>query len=944
VGRRTHSDRFRSLRPATRGASGHGHALCRTGRGAAEYLPPGVRLSRPRLPADVLARPRLLARLKAGLSTPLTLLIAPAGYGKTTLLVQWLATLPLPAAWLSLTPADGELPRFVHELASALGRAVPGACPTCARLLGAPRFPSPDELLALLSDELADLPSEVIVVLDDAHLLAGAQVFALLAGLLEHPPPRLHLVLATRYELPLPLARRRARGQLVELGAADLRLTGEETAAVLVRLLGEEPAREVAPALLERTAGWPALLRLASLSLRESPDRSASLSRLAQVPDRSMSDYLLEDVLTQYAPQAQALLVRLSLLESFNAELAAALVEGETTAEEAQGLLEEWERTDLLIVPLEEQPGWYCLRPLVREVLQQHVQAHHSPQELAGLHRRASSSYAAAGRLDEALDEALAAGESAQAARLVEARFLPAFEREQWGQYERWLRLLPEEQIQQSPTLLFARLWVLQANGKLQDFPRLLEAAERLLASGEGAAREQDGSQIRMQRALIAIARAFFQFFGRGQAHASLESARSALELIEPAEAHLASQAMQLLAWSLQATGQEELALAELQQALRALPARPSVTAPLLLAQEFVYLAAGKLPQLELAARHALRLAREADLVLNQNWAHHFLGMVSYERNDLAAASYHFSAVIANRHLAHLWAVQDALCGLALAYHAQGSHKEVEQTRDELLDWAQEQHNLPQLSVAYAFVARLSLLQDEVEEAGSFLELAGPIEVAGPLLLLEDPPITQVWMLLGRGDAASLAEAQALLDELLRHVEAIHNTRKTIRVLALSAWAEELQDRRPEALATLERALDLGRQAGFVRTFADLPALAPLLHELRRQRKAQRAADKQRTAYLSRILTAMHPVAANTEFTEELLRKEGLEPLTERELDILRLLGREFPNQQIADELAITPGTVKVHTANLYRKLGVESRRAAVTLARTIGLLGADKG
>ena len=243
---------------------------------------------------------------------------------------------------------------------------------------------------------------------------------------------------------------------------------------------------------------------------------------------------------------------------------------------------------------------------------------------------------------------------------------------------------------------------------------------------------------------------------------------------------------------------------------------------------------------------------------------------------------------------------------------------------------------------AYAFCGRLALLQNEVEEASQWLEMAGKQEVQGPMSFLEDPPITTARLLLARGDEVSVAHAQALLTHLLQHVESIHSTRKTIQVLALQAWAYDLQGRVTEALEGLERALTLAHAGGFIRTFADLPPLAKVLHELRKRRKTHQEVDKKLDAYLQRILAAMSHPDTKAVSMEALLRQEGLEPLTDRELGILRLLDKELTNKEIARELVVTPGTVKVHTNNVYRKLSVNNRHAAVTLAKALGLLAAS--
>jgi ATP/maltotriose-dependent transcriptional regulator MalT len=391
-----------------------------------------------------------------------------------------------------------------------------------------------------------------------------------------------------------------------------------------------------------------------------------------------------------------------------------------------------------------------------------------------------------------------------------------------------------------------------------------------------------------------------------------------------------------------QAAGQEEVELAAMQQALQEQSTGLSSTARLLFSQAYVYLAMGKFPLVEHTARHLLHVAREGELVISQNYAHWLLGLAHYEQNQLDEATYHFSAVIADQYRAHFWVVRDALCGLALTYQAQGLGTQAQEAARTLLELAQERHSLSERRVAFAFRGRLALLQNEGEVASQWLEMAGEQEVRGPMFFLEDPPTTKVFLLLAKGDEVSIAEGQVLLTQLLQLVEAIHNTRKMIQVLALQAWAFDLQGCEAEALEVLERALALARPGGFIRTFADLAPLAKLLNALRKNRKTHHAVDKTLDAYLQDILAAMDQLPAQSSSKEDLLVRVGLEPLTRRELQIVNLLDTDLTNKEIARELVVTTETVKLHTKHVYRKLSVNNRRAAVTLARALGLLVAS--
>jgi LuxR family maltose regulon positive regulatory protein len=282
------------------------------------------------------------------------------------------------------------------------------------------------------------------------------------------------------------------------------------------------------------------------------------------------------------------------------------------------------------------------------------------------------------------------------------------------------------------------------------------------------------------------------------------------------------------------------------------------------------------------------------------------------------------------------------MCGLTLAYQAQGLSVQAQDTTRTLLEWMQEQQNVEELMLAYSSQGRLALLQGEIESAEQWIEMAGDQAVQGPMIFIEDAPTTRAWMLLAKNDEASVAQGQALLTQLLQHTEAIHCRRKTIQVLALQALACDQQGQMREALDRLELALVLGRHGGFIRTFADLPPLVKLLQELRKSRKAHQEVDRKLDIYLRDILVAMRSMGVLTITQEELMRQEGLEALTSRELQILGLLNKGFTNKEIAHSLVVTPGTVKVHTHSIYRKLSVSNRQAAVTLSKALGLLVTD--
>ena len=836
-----------------------------------------TKLYRPRSSSHVIPRVRLMERLNAGLSENASLVCAPAGFGKTTLVAQWVETTGRPTAWLSLDEDDNELAIFVNSITSALQTIFPDAFEASASLLTAPQFPPPSHVATLLINDLANVPEALVLVLDEYHSIHNQDVHSILEMLITHLPQQVHVVLISRFDPPLPLATWLAKGYLQRVRPVDLRFTLKETEAFLTGILGGALANATADVLQQCTEGWIAVVRLAALSLRGTSDVEAFLDQVRHNTERSISRYLLEEVFEQQTPSVQTVLEQMSILERCCVDLCVTISGNTFTHEQMQTIMDWVARTNLFLVPLDDRQGWYRFHRLFQGLLQQRLREHSSSEEMATLHRRASTWYAIQGLLDEALRHALLAGDASRAAQLVEAHFHRALEQEDWMHMERWLRVLPEDQIQSSPCLLLARAWVLQSHGQITSLPPLLTAVERALASTGCHVPAQADSWHRLLHTASAISWCQFQYF-TGSAQLSLESAQRACSWCPAGEEYLASLASMYLALSQQANGQEVVALVTLHEALLDHATQRNSTVRLLFAQALVFLAVGKLHQVEHIARYVVQLAQKAELAMSHSWAHWLLGLVHYEWNNLDAAVSHLSVVVDNKYLAHSWTVQESLYLLACAYRAQGQSAEAQKAARNLLEFVQEQHSQRDLLVAYAFYGQLLLMQDGVEAAEPWLRVAGEQEeLVGPMTSFEVLAVTRAWMLLAKGDDASVARAQGILTRLSQYVEAIHSTRKTIQVLALQAWASALQGCESEALTALERALILARPGEFIRTFADIPVLFGLLQKLLTCRRFQQAVDHT-NPYLKRVLIATNPLAAHAVIREELLRQEGLEP------------------------------------------------------------------
>lgn len=928
----------------------------------------------PALPDQQLPRPHLLARFTQGLALGhnLTVVVAPAGFGKTTLVSQWIhqnagwgmrnaesgdatPTLRTPNAgalsgprnqvvWLSLDEYDNALDRFLQYLVEAIQHVFPAACANCQQLLDAPELPPLPDLATLLINDLAAPSAAYILVLEDYHLIEEAAIHQLLTRVLDHLPPAVHLILTSRTEPPLPLARLRLRRQLTELRSADLGFSLAETKAFLTQAVGRPLVEETVAALQTQTEGWIAGLQLAALALSARSDESAFVQAF-QSSNRHVMDYLLEEVLIHQPQPVQQFLLYTSILDRFCTPLCEAILsEGVENSPllphsstplpntGSQPILPYLVQTHLFIVPLDEHGEWYRYHHLFRELLRHHLRHRVGAAEIAALHRQASAWLARHNFIEEAIQQALAAKDYLSAARLIEQHRQTLLNREAWPTLERWLALLPAEWVQERPNLLVAQALILFFHAKTTAIPSLLEAAEARLA----LAGESDGD-VRALRGEINLLWSHVL----GQPHElprSLAAAQQALEQLPATYLYARSRAFSCLGLTLQMTGQFAQAVQTLQTALDEQAAPNTFTARVLFTLATIYYAEGAFTRVQQTAHLLWQMATQSKLPLSLVWAHCLLGIVAYEWNELATAAQHFAAVLERRYTAHAVALHNSWLGLALTAQAQGQFDEARQQGAALLQFHQATSHRAFLPAANSLQVRLALQQGDAATAFEWVQTTTLNSTPANLLTLEIPQLTRAKILLHQATTASLAEAVALLEQLCEFAETLHNTVSLVEILALQALVATSQGQPGQALVILERAVTLAKPGRFLRTFVALgPPLAALLYQL--------AARGVEAAYLGQVLAAF-PTTSHTDDPTRRAQRPAqanlIEPLTERELEVLALLARHFSNQEIAQALTISPLTVRNHTTNLYQKLSVKSRKQAVAQARTLGLLPAE--
>lgn len=938
------------------------------------YIPP------PR-PKAVL-RPRLLARLdegqrqSGGFASKLTLVSAPAGFGKTTLVSAWCAAHGERAqqkthnamqeaqiAWLSLDEADSDPTRFLTYLVAAIqsvaaqfalniGQGVMGA-------LQSPQPPPLEPILTALLNEIVTIPGKLIVVLDDYHLIDSRPVDDALTFLLEHLPPQMQLVITTREDPQLPLSRLRARGQLTELRAADLRFTASEAAEFFNSVMGLDLSAEEITALEDRTEGWIAGLQLASLAIQanlavQGPVAMQGHQDVSQFvrafagDHRYIVDYLVAEVLQAQPEPVRRFLLQTAILDRLNGSLCDAV----TGQAEGNARLEALERGNFFVVPLDDKRHWYRYHHLFAQVLYAHLMAEH-PKEVSSLHRRASEWYEKYGLASDAIRHAFAAGDFERAADLIE-RAVPAMSRSrQAAALLGWLKSLPNELVRARPVLSVTYAHLLLDGGEVDGVEARLRDAERWLDTTADSRAQPgapavemvvvDDEAFRRLPGAIAVARAG-QALARGDVAGTVKYARRVLDLL-PEDAHLnrggAAAFLGLAAWT---SGDLEAAHRAYAEGMAHLQMAGNISdvigGAVTLAD--IRITQGRLREAMSTYERGLQLAMAQGEPVLRGTADIYVGMseLHRERNDLQAAT---QCLLKSKDLGeHTGFPQNRYRW----YAAMARIREAQGDPDGALDLLQEAERLyvsafsPNVRPVSAFKTRVWVAQGKLWQA---LDWARERDLSADddlIYLREFEHITLARVLLARSRSdradSSLLEVTGLLERLLKAAAEGGRMGRVIEILVLEALAQQMRGDIPSALAPLERALTLAEPEGYVRIFVDEgPLIAQLLGEA-----AARGIMPDYTGKLLAAFKAEHQKnAEQAPLPAAPASQRLLEPLTERELAILRLFKTELSGPEIADELVIALSTLRTHTKNIYSKLQVNNRRSAVQRAAEMNLI-----
>ncbi len=881
------------------------------------------KLHLPRVPGDLVVRNELLAVLEAGSGLPLTLLVAPAGYGKTVLVSHWLAARNGTRAWLSLDEDDSDPIVFVSYLVAAVRTAMPDACAETQRCLNGGQPPSVSSLAGSLSNDLEVLPTSLVLVLDNYHRIDSPQTHALLDRLLVHPASALRLVVLARHDPVLSLGALRVREAMREIRLGDLQFSRCETAMLIERCAGLAISGELLDCLQERTEGWPVGVRLAALALRHGGAAYRLEHGVSGVAPLTQQ-YFLEEVLAQQSGAVRDCLLRTSILERLCGPLCDAVL-GEGVAFAAglggQTFMQLVAGGAILCIAIDDLPGWYRYHRLFREFLQEQLRSRHAAGDIADLHRRAALWLEAQDLLEEAIPHALAAESAVAAGRLLARHHQILVNREQRQRLERCLRLLPPDSVEDAPELLLLKAWLMYHQERHLDIPAVLDRIEAL--SGEDIMASLRGGVLALRS---------LQRYLEGRADLAIGCAEQALQCLPAACAQARVTAQAVIAGARQMRGDLSGARQWIHQALaHALGPIDVCQAPLVATLCFIDWMAGDLSALQrVAAQHyklgEACLGRAGTLALGR----YFHGLVHYQRNELALAEAMLLPVLAPQQAPRLGCRSEGSFVLAAVYQALGQADRARAIVDGVCAHLLRKGDSPALFRAQACQAELALRQGRIDEARDWARNFDPGPLQFVYRFFNAPHLTLARVWIAEGSAESREQAGRLLQLLEAELATRHNVRFLIEVLALQALLQQALGNPVAASDALGRALALAQPAGFIRLFVDLGQ--DLVTPLKRVDLSKGSAGSAR--YVGQILAAF-----NADWLVSAGRQQVGGDLTRRELKILKLLAIRLTNVEISEELCISRATVKRHTQNIYRKLRASSRGEAVFRARTLNIL-----
>jgi len=900
----------------------------------------GTKLYSPELPSNFVDRPVLVELLEKGSKLPLTLITAPAGYGKSVLVKSWLQSCTLPHCWISLDETDNDLRHFLHYFVHAMKSLFPGGLAISESLTNARALPPMHDLATNLIHDIDSLGEDFVVVLDDIHLVSEKSVYDFLSELFRHPSRCLHFIIIGRRDPFLPIASLRGNRKLTELRLKNLQFSLEETKQYLGMVLNKPMEEDDIRALHQRLEGWIGGLRLAVLSTNQVEDVKESLKN-PKADVQYVMEYLFNEILEKQSQAFRNYLFTTALLDRFSAPLCSYICkmkdQGSGNEDEGWKFISKLNKENMFVVKLDSKNIWFRFHHLFKHLLKKQLYRNFGPQEINNIHTRASAWFANNGFIGKAIEHGTLAGNLDGAVQLfAENRHHVLDGNNTSSTLEKWISMFPQEYILQQPTLLLAKAWLLHNRYRMREVEGVINHLESIV------------SDQHLQTDLLAELN-FFRGaanYWNGAGQAAQVQLINAREQLTAGQGRIASEVDLYLALARQMDGQNMQAVEDLHKQLLITDGsddndmyRCRLTAAL----GFVHIISGDLYQTLDISRRLMFLSTKSSLYNIRMWGHYLQGVSHLHLFELQEALTHFSDIVDNRSTMHIRVVVDAYAGIALVHCFLNQPEKSLEVSEQLLEYSNQTYDVYDsslVSIARSVQARVYLFQGNVNKAEKCMQLMSK-EAAVSLLFtwIEIIEITKARLLIAIGSISSLREAALILSGFREQTEGKHDHCHTIEIMVLQALCLSKQGAREQAFAHLEEAVALSGSGGWIRPFIEAgPTLIYLLKEYQTRSKSSKQARALAAIleHCQKEQSNIKPQLNNGNLDQSSVLEEVL---TNRELEVLELLQQRLRNKEIGDKLYISPETVKSHMKNIFSKLGAVDRRDAVVKAIDLKIL-----
>lgn len=888
-----------------------------------------TKMHKPPVTDDVLIRSRIIQTLESKKELPFSLISAPAGFGKSMAVSQWLDQTDSLYAWVSLDGDHNDLRTFLNYLKSAIEKIFPDVLEELSSYLSAGILPPIKILSYAVINDLDTIQQDFILTFDDYHKITNQQIHEFVNILLTYPPENMHFCLITRIDPPLNLNKLKANNRMHEVRMSDLSFTNKEISELFLKLNKNALNPEMAKAFFYKTEGWIVSLRMAFLNVRRSEDAEKILGAL-KGDSYSLSIYLLEEVVKKQPVEVQEILLKIAVLDRFSGDLIDAIISSEAINDNkftGQQFIEWLLQSNLFIIPLDDERKWFRFHHLIQELLEHKLENDIAPEQIKIIHQRAGSWFAEHQFIEEAIAHKLKASSPKGACEIIEKNRMTELENDNWVTVQKWLQLIPESHRVNSPNILLAEAWVAYQNFQLEKMDVILKQVFSILDT------EAKNEEVLGEAHLLCGMR--IVLVGNGVL---------ALDHLDKAD-HFLPTNYKLITGTLylhqalgrSMIGQKYEALVKLKKQLAENHNNPVYVTRLLAGLFYVNHFTAHLPSAIDGAIRAQNASKKHDMVYTNAMAICMEGTALFSAFKLEEALKIFEKVIEYRFNLHVGTALDAMAGKTITHQLLNQSKEADKSLKLLKSFEQINNISGNLPISASCGARLSLLRGDVASAMAWEKtIHEKTSYANTFVWVEVPILTQIRVLLLKNEVNSLLKAAFLLDEFIETTENLHLLNQVIEAMVLKTIVYHKQNKTKEALHILKEVVELAKPGQFIRPFIEVGVeMKALLKQLPENPLTQ--------GFITEILSHFesHNSIGNITFNELSVNftKDFTSEITVREKEIIQMLAKGLRNKEIAEKIFVAEGTVKKHIYNICQKWNVNSRIHLLKIARELGLI-----